>query len=92
MIERGTFSAKEVATLLGLSLASVYSATRCGLLPSLAVGVRRKVYPKAAILKILQNDTYTDNHSTTDKKIAAPFEVEAAQEDHCLDEDSAKTT
>ena len=90
MIERATFSAREVSKLLGISLSAVYSATRLGLLPSLSVGVRRRVFPKAAILKILQDDTNVNNHSVTDKENAAL--VGTAQKDRCRHEDSAKTS
>lgn len=92
MIERATYSAKEVATLFGVSLSAIYEATRRGLLPSLAVGVRRRIFPRAAILKLLQNGAHIDDNNSTHKKNAAPFEVGTAREDYCRDEDSAKTT
>jgi len=51
--EKLTLSAKQTATMLGLSLGSVYNGLLTGEIPCISIG-RRKIIPRAALLRMLE--------------------------------------
>jgi len=53
--ERLTMTVKEAGELLGISRATAYTLANTGKLPTIRLGERRIVVPKAALMKMLES-------------------------------------